>query len=103
MDGTPFLVLIMMNNKCFTKTLLDSGYLSYGLISERFATQNNLQRINISPQDLTDFNALSSDTVNQIIILLMNINSHREEQAFCYIIPKIASYDMILELPWMTK
>ena len=32
----------------------------------------------------------------------MDIDGHREEQAFCYIVPKIASYDMILGLPWMT-
>ena len=79
MDGTSFLVLMMVNNKCFAKTLLNSGCLSYELISERFATQNNLQRINIFSRDLTDFDALSFDTVNQVVILLININGHREE------------------------
>lgn len=47
MDGIPFLVSTMVNNKCFADTLVDTGCLSYGLISERFATRNNLQRINI--------------------------------------------------------
>jgi len=102
MDGTPFLVSTMVNNECFAKTLLDSGCLSYGLVSERFATRNNLQRIDISPRGLTGFDAPSSDTVNQVAILSMDIDGHREEQAFCYIVPKIASYDMILGLPWMT-
>src|SRR5205807_9040992 len=77
--------------------------LSYGLISESFATRNNLQRINVAPRSLIGFNAPSSDRIHQAAILSMDIDGHREEQAFCYIVPRIASYDMILGLPWMKK
>jgi Retroviral aspartyl protease len=103
MDGIPFLVSTMVNGECFAKTLLDSGCLSYGLVSERFATRNNLQRINIPFRSLIGFNAPTSDSIHQVAVLSIDIDGHREEQAFCYIVPRIVSYDMILGMPWMKK
>lgn len=35
--------------------------------------------------------------------MTIDIDGHREGRTFCYIVPKIASDDMILGMPWVTK
>jgi hypothetical protein len=34
--------------------------------------------------------------------MIIDIDGHRED-IFCYVVPRLASYDMILGLPWMRK
>jgi Reverse transcriptase (RNA-dependent DNA polymerase)/RNase H-like domain found in reverse transcriptase/Integrase zinc binding domain/Chromo (CHRromatin Organisation MOdifier) domain len=103
MDGPPFLVSTLVNRDCFAKTLLDSGCLSYGLISSAFATENNLQRIPISSRGLSGFDAPSYDKVTEVAVVSLDIDSHYEQRSFLYVVPRLHSYDMILGLPWITK
>lgn len=101
MDGTPFMVSTLINKECYAQTLLDTGCLSYGMIDSHFASKNNLQRITILPRGLTAFDAPTSDKVTEVAAVSLDIDGHSEEQVFLYVVPKLASYDMILGLPWM--
>ncbi|RAL60702.1 hypothetical protein DID88_010020 [Monilinia fructigena] len=103
MDSSPFLVSTLVNKDCFAKTLLDSGCLSYGLVSSAFATKNNLQRIPIPPRGLSGFDAPSSGKVTDVAVVSLDIDGHYEERSFLYIVPKLESYEMILGLPWINK
>lgn len=103
MDGEPFLVSTLVNRNCFATTLVDTGCLSYGLIDSRFATRHKLERINISPRGITGFDALSDSQITEVAVISMDIDGHFEEQVFLYIVPKLASYDMILGMPWVKK
>ena len=102
MDGAPFLVSTLINRECYAKTLVDSGCLSYGIIDSRFATKHNLQRISISPRTLTGFDAPSpSGLVTEVAVVVIDIDGHCEDQAFFYVAPRLASYDMILGMQWI--
>ncbi|RAL62894.1 hypothetical protein DID88_004735 [Monilinia fructigena] len=91
MDSSPFLVSTLVNKDCFAKTLLDSGCLSYGLVSSAFATKNNLQRIPIPPRGLSGFDAPSSGKVTDVAVVSLDIDGHYEERSFLYIVPKLES------------
>ena len=102
MDGIPFLISTLVNDECIANTLLDTGCLSYGAVTQYFATKNNLQRIDITPRGLTGFDGPSTSRVIQVAAATIDIDSHRE-QAFFYVVPKIASHDIILSLPQIRK
>lgn len=102
MDGAPFLMATLINNECFAKTLADTGCLSYGLISHSFATKLDLQRIPILPQRMTGFDAITKDRVIEVARVSMDIDGHKEN-AFLYVVPRMATYDIILGLPWFKK
>jgi transposase InsO family protein/predicted aspartyl protease len=103
MDSEPFLVSTLLNGNCYAKTLIDTGCLSYGLIDSRFAIKNGLQRIPITPRGLSGFDAPSTDQVTEVAVVSMDIDGHVEAQAFFYVVPRLASYNMILGLPWLKK
>jgi hypothetical protein len=103
MDGEPFLVSTLVNRNCFATTLVDTGCLSYGLIDSRFATRHKLERIDISPRGITGFDAPSDSQISEVAVISMDIDGHSEEQVFLYVVPKLASYDMILGMPWVRK
>lgn len=103
MDSSPFLVSTLVNKDCFAKTLLDSGCLSYGLVSFSFAIRNNLQRIPIPPRGLSGFDAPSEDSVKEVAVVSLDIDGHHEARSFLYVVPRLESYDMILGLPWIIK
>ena len=99
MDGPPFLISILVNKECFARTLIDTGYLSYGLVDSRFATKNKLQRISIPSRDLTGFDAPSIGQVTEIAAVSIDIDNYYKKRSFFYIVPRLASYDIILEIP----
>lgn len=101
MDGPPFLVSVLVNKKTFTPALVDTGCLSYGLISRRFATQNSLQRISITPRPINGFSTDVASEITDVAKMEIDLDGYKEE-TFFYIVPNM-SYDMILGLPWMKK
>ena len=103
MDGPPFLVSTLVNRDCFAKTLLDSGCLSYGLVSSSFVIENDLQRIKIPARSLSGFDAPSEDTVTEVAVVSLDIDGHHESRSFLYVVPRLESYDIILGLPWIVK
>jgi hypothetical protein len=94
---------MLVNKECFTKTLLDSRYLSYRLVSSSFAIRNRLPRISIPLRELSSFDISSDDTVTEVIAVSLDIDSYYEAKLFLYVIPRLESYDMILRLPWIIK
>jgi predicted aspartyl protease len=103
MDEEPFLVSTLVNKDCFATTLVDTGCTSYGLVDSRFATKHNLQRIPIHPREVTGFDALSGDKISEVAVISIDIDGHLEERAFAYVVPRLASYDMILGMAWIKK
>lgn len=102
MDGAPFLVSTLINRECYAKTLIDSGCLSYGIIDSNFATKHNLRRIPISPRVMVGFDAPTPfGAVTDVAVVSIDIDGHYEERAFFYIVPRLASYDMILGMQWL--
>ena len=45
MDGEAFVISTLVNKDYYIHTLIDNGYLSYGLITLRFIRRNGLERI----------------------------------------------------------
>ena len=45
MDGEAFVISTLINKDCYIYTLIDNGYLSYGLITSRFVRRNGLECI----------------------------------------------------------
>jgi hypothetical protein len=103
MDSDPFLVPVLVNRECFPRTLADTGCLSYGLIDSRFAQKHNLKRIPIRPRAMVGFDAVSREGIQEIAIVRLDVDGHVEKRAFLYVVPRLASYDMILGRPWMKK
>jgi predicted aspartyl protease len=103
MDGKPFLVSTLVNKERFGKTCIDTGCLSYGIIDSRFANKLNLPRIQIPPRGVTGWNALSEDQISEVAVLSIDIDGHYEERVFLYVAPKLASYDILLGMPWVKK
>jgi predicted aspartyl protease len=104
MDSPPFLVSTLINGNCFAKTLVDTGCLSYGLIDSRFAAKHQLERISLKKRRrLVGFESQSEGYVTEVAAISIDIDGHLESKAYFYIAPRLASYDLILGLPWITK
>ena len=99
MDSNPFLVLVLVNRECFPRTLADTGCLLYGLIDSRYARKHNLERIPIRPRAIVGFDVRSEEEVTEVAVLRLDINGYAEEKAFLYVVPRLASYDIILGRP----
>ncbi len=103
MDSNPFLVPVLVNRESFPRTLADTGCLSYGLIDSRFARKHNLKRIPIRPRAMVGFETVSQEEVREVAVVRLDIDGYIEERAFLYVVPRLASYDMILGKPWIKK
>lgn len=101
MDGEPFVVSALVNDISFANALIDTGCLSYGLCDSRFAQKNNLKRIRITPREVSGFDGKVSSSVDEVAVISLDLDGHRESRVFCYVLP-IGHYDMILGMPWIT-
>ena len=97
MDSSPFLVFIRVNQKVFTSVLVDTGYLSYGIINAYFASRYSLQRILITPRLIIGFSTDVELEITNVIKLEINLDGYKED-IFLYVVPYM-SYDLILGLP----
>ena len=93
----------LVNKACFVTTLVNTRYSLYRLIDLRFTTKHNLQCIPIYLQRVTGYNALLGDKITEVAVILIDINRHSKEQAFAYIVPWLALYDMILGIVQVKK
>ena len=92
-----------MNKKCYANTLIDTGCLSYGIVDSRFVRKHNLPRLSITPRMIEGFDDISKDQITEVAECNIDIDGHCEERIFLYVAPRLASYDMILGLPWARK
>ena len=101
MDGEPFIVSTRVNRICFAKTLMDSGCLAYGTVSQRFARKWRLERIPITPRPLTELMSTTKDAITEVAYMDIDLDGHQQRRVFLYVIPNQKEYDIILGLPWM--
>jgi len=52
---------------------------------------------------ITGFDEPSDSSVNEVAVVQIDIDRHQKSRAFFYIVPKLASYDLILGLSWMKQ
>jgi len=52
---------------------------------------------------ITGFDESSSSSVDEVAVVQIDIDEHQESRAFFYIVPKLASYNLILDLSWMKQ
>jgi len=57
----------------------------------------------IRPYMITGFDEPSGSSVNEVAVVQIDINEHQKSRAFFYIVSKIASYNLILDLSWMKQ
>ena len=91
-----------MNKECSASALVDLGCSSYGLVDSRFASRRNLQRIPITPRPIVGFSEIVNSRITEVAKVTIDLDGHRED-AFLYVVPSLASYDIILGFPWMRK
>ena len=101
MDGEPFIVSTRVNGIAFAKTLIDSGCLAYGTVSERFARKWHLDRISIPPRALAELKSVTSNAITEVAYMDIDLDGHRQQRVFFYVVPDQKDYDLVLGLPWM--
>jgi len=57
----------------------------------------------ITPHTITEFDEPSNSSVNEVAVVQIDIDRHQKSRAFFYIVSKLASYDLILDLSWMKQ
>jgi hypothetical protein len=77
MDGEPFIVSTRINGICFAKTLIDSGYLAYGTVSQRFARKWRLERISITLRPLTELMSTTTNTISEVAYMDIDLDSYQ--------------------------
>jgi predicted aspartyl protease len=102
MDKPGFYVNIGFNGTHYTKAFVDNGCLCYMAVSEQFANRLHLPRIKIFPRSLQQFATLEKDAIREVGYTAMDIDGHKEDRVFFYIIPGQHD-DVVLGLPWMEK
>jgi predicted aspartyl protease len=101
MESVPLLVSTLVDQECFETTLVDTGCLSYGVISSSFVRKNNLERIAINPRRLSGFDGTFSSSTTEVAVVRTDINGHIQDRVFLYIVPKLSGYDAIMGLSWI--
>jgi len=98
MNSASFTMSTLINKKSYAHTLYNTECLFYEMITSCFARNHNLQCIKIRPHMITEFDEPSGSSVNEVVVVQININKHQKSRAFFYIVSKLASYDLILGL-----
>ena len=101
MDVEPFIISTRVNKICYAKTLIDSGCLAYGTVSQRFARKWRLERIPIAPRPLTELMSTTMNAISEVAYIDIDLDGHQQRRIFLYVIPDQKDYDIILGLPWM--
>ena len=101
MDGEPFIISTRVNGICFAKTLIDSGCLAYGTVSQRFARKWRLERIPITPRPLTELMSTTTNAISEVAYMDIDLDGHQQRRIFLYVIPNQKDYDIVLGHPWM--
>ncbi len=103
MNSAFFTMSTLVNKKSYAHTLYDTDCLFYEMITSCFAQNHNLQCMKINSCMITEFDEPFSASVKKVVIVQIDIDEHQKSKAFFYIVPKIASYDLILSLSWMKQ
>lgn len=72
MNSPLFIISVALDRRAIARTLVDSGCLSYGAISDNFVRRNNLTTIKISPKTLKGVGG--EGTITYIVRSSLSIN-----------------------------
>ena len=98
MDQKGLYINVIFNKVAFTHAFIDNGCLCYMTVSLKFAKKADLQYILINPQRLQQATGIQDHTITEVAYRSLDIDSHRQERVFAYIIP--GQYeDVIIGLP----
>ncbi len=98
MNSALFTISTLVNKKSYTCTLYNIKCLFYEIITSHFARNHNLQHMKIKPCIIAEFNEPSNSSVDEVVVIQIDINRHQKSRTFFYIVFKLASYDLILGL-----
>ncbi len=98
MNSALFTMSTLINKKSYAHTLYNTECLFYEIITSHFARNHNLQCMKIRPCTITEFDESSDSSVNEVAVVQIDINRHQKSRAFFYIVSKLASYNLILDL-----
>ena len=100
LDGSPFIIEVLINKSFYANTFMHSGCLCYSAFNKSFVKRHKLPRIPIECRGLQlAKNDLQRQVINEITFIDMDIDG-RTEKVWGYIIKNLA-YDIILGDPWM--
>jgi hypothetical protein len=97
----PFAISGFVNGIAQASIMVDSGCLSYALCDSRFAQQNNLQRISVSPLGLESFDGSRTRKATEVVVINVDLDGY-SERIFAYVTP-LSGHDIFLGLPWVYK
>jgi len=98
MNSALFTISTLINKKSYAHTLYNTECLFYEIITSCFARNHNLQCMKIRPHTITEFDEPSDSSVNEVVVIQIDINEHQKSRTFFYIVFKIVFYDLILGL-----
>ncbi len=98
MNSVFFTMSTLINKKSYAHTLYNTGCLFYEIITSHFAKTHNLQCMKIRPCMITEFDEPSGSSVNEVVVVQIDIDKHQKSRTFFYIVSKLAFYDLILDL-----
>ncbi len=98
MNSVFFTMSMLVNKKLYAHILYNTECLFYEMITSCFAKNYNLQCMKIRPCMITEFDESSNSSVNEVVIIQIDINRHQKSRAIFYIVFKIAFYNLILNL-----
>jgi hypothetical protein len=101
MLAPPITVHVLVNQSKYTSALIDSGCLSYALITRSFVRRAKLERIPIPRKPIVGVNDQVS-WVDEVAKFTFDMNGYTET-GFAYVTPNDAEEDIILGRPWMNR
>ena len=102
LDGSPFLIEILLNKSFYSDALLDSGCLCYSAFNLSFVKRHKLPRLPIQARELKLAKKDSQgQAITEITCVDIDIDG-KHERIRGYIIEDLA-YNMILGDPWMRQ
>ncbi len=103
MNSVLFTISTLINKKSYAHILYNTECLFYEMITSCFAKNHNLQHMKIKPCMITRFDEPTNSSVNEVVVIQIDINRHQKSRTFFYIVFKIAFYNLILDLSWMKQ
>jgi hypothetical protein len=82
--------------------MVDTGCLTYGVISETFVKTYQILTVTITPRVVKGAVGEPS-TLTEIVRVRLDIGTHSEMGACLYVLPDQLGYDMILGMPWLKR
>jgi len=76
MNSVFFTMLTLINKKLYAHILYNTECLFYEIITSHFAKNHNLQCMKIRSHIITEFDKPSNSSVNEVIIIQIDINRH---------------------------